>query len=99
MVLWLLCAFWINASFLESSTLLGRATLQGLVLFDHVNFHMFKLLEHFDFNRLRGHPHFCMLMHLPSTHQALASVQSEQVDFQIPAPLLIKAPRARLWAL
>ena len=33
--------------FFESSTLLGRATLQGLVIFDHVNLHIVKILEHF----------------------------------------------------
>ena len=42
-----LCIFGSMPLFFESSTLLGRATLQGLVIFDHVNLHIVKILEHF----------------------------------------------------
>lgn len=73
---------------------MGRAILQGMVLFDHVNIDMFKLLSYF--NGLRNHDHFCMLMHMPSTHETLNMVQAGQVDFQTPAPLYTKAARARL---
>lgn len=73
-----------NPPFFEASILLGRAILQGMVLFDHVNIDMFKLLSYF--NGLRNHDHFCMLMHMPSTHETSNMVQAGQVDFQTPAP-------------
>ena len=40
----------------DSSTLLGRATLQGLILFDHARFDCLKAVGYF--NRLRDHQHF-----------------------------------------
>ena len=83
--------------FFEASKLLGRAILQGMVLFDHLNIDMFRLLSYL--NGLRNHEYFCMLMHMPSTHETLKMVLAGQVDSQTPAPLLIKAPRARLWTL
>ena len=81
----------------ETSTRLGRATPQGTAPFDHLNTDMFMLLSHL--NGLRNHEYFCMLMHMPSTHETLKMVLAGQVDSQTPAPLLIKAPRARLWTL
>ena len=81
----------------ETSTRLGRATPQGTAPFDHLNTDMFMLLSHL--NGLRNHEYFCMLMHMPSTHETPKMAQAGQADSQTPAPLLIKAPRARLWTL
>lgn len=88
-----------NPPFFDASTLLGRAILQGMVLFDHVNIDMFKLLSYF--NGLRNHDHFCMLMHMPSIHETLNMVQAGQVDFQTPAPPHVQdfEPRWWLWKL
>ena len=60
--------------FFEASTLLGRAILQGMVFFDHLDIDMFRLLSYF--NGLRNHEYFCMLMHMPSSHESLKMVQA-----------------------